>query len=105
VATATPEHAGQHEPECPSNAPTRPGRVSFARADSSARALLMRAGIDARDDCAGLVKETDSSVILGYSHKPPVKSAVADGQVLHYGGGIVIEVLSSGQAKWLYATQ
>ena len=105
TATSTPAQSIQSLPQCPGNSAIKLRATSFARADSSARALLARAGMDSHNDCADVIAETDSSVIVSYSSTEAPKEAPATGRVLHYGGGVVVEVLRSGRARWLYATQ
>ena len=105
AVTPATESAIHSEGECPGNGAIALHAITFARADSLGRALLSRAGIDARGDCAVIIAETDSSVLVGYARPALSKESLASGRVLHYGGGIVVEVLPSGRAKWLYATQ
>ena len=92
--------------QCPDNRADELHRITFARADSLARALITRAGFgfDARRDCVAVVAETDSSVILTY-WPPSAAGSKNDKRVLHYGGGTTVEVLASGRAIWRYATQ
>ena len=79
--------------------------VTFARADSAGRAVLAQAGIDPRGECVTGIAKTDSSVILSYSAPHLPTEAPPGKRVLQYGGGVVIEVLASGRARWLYGTQ
>ena len=109
VALSQPETSSHPEGQCLANAEKSGFRaISFARADSAAHVVLRGAGIDPRGECVVEIAHTDSSVILSYATRPGPSAppAATPGiRVLHFGGAVVIEVLASGRAKWLYATQ